>query len=54
MGLKGNFSNQSGKCKCTTAMFQEVDQKTIMSHTGHWSIQGVQKYKRPSRHQMDS
>ncbi|XP_063397165.1 uncharacterized protein LOC134681459 [Mytilus trossulus] len=52
-GLSGNFTNHSGKRTCATTMFQSgIDEQTIMSRTGHRSVQGVRKYKRPSDDQL--
>lgn len=46
-GLKGQFSNHSGKRTCATSLFQRgVDEQLIMSRTGHRST-AVRAYKRP-------
>ncbi|XP_060594565.1 uncharacterized protein LOC132748913 [Ruditapes philippinarum] len=52
-GLEGNFTNQSGKRTCATTLYQAgVCEQTIMDRTGHRSVQGVRKYKRPSCDQL--
>ncbi|XP_071123986.1 uncharacterized protein KIAA1958-like [Mytilus edulis] len=52
-GLSGNFTNHTGKCTCATTMFQSgIVGQTVMSRTGHCSVQGVRKYKRPSDDQL--
>lgn len=46
-GLKGNYTNHSGKRTCSTAFFQKgVDEQEIMGRTGHRSEIGVLAYKR--------
>ncbi|CAG2203745.1 unnamed protein product [Mytilus edulis] len=53
--LSGNFTNHYGKRIFATTMFQSgLDEQTtcIMSQTGHRSVQGVRKYKRPSDDQL--
>eukprot|EP00105_Crassostrea_gigas_P009739 XP_011424812.1 PREDICTED: uncharacterized protein LOC105326458 [Crassostrea gigas] len=46
-GLKGNFTNHSGKRTCATALYQKgVDEQDIMGRTGHRSEMGVRAYKR--------
>ena len=52
-GIEGNFTNQSGKSTCATHLYQAgVDEQSIMMRTGHRSVQGVRKYKRPSDTQL--
>ncbi|XP_062567663.1 uncharacterized protein LOC134229896 [Saccostrea cucullata] len=46
-GLKGNFTNHSGKKTCATALYQSgIDEQDIMGRTGHRSEMGVRAYKR--------
>lgn len=48
-GLKGNFTNHSGKRTCATQMYLSgIDEQEIMSRTGHRSEKAVRKYKRSS------
>ena len=45
-GLKGNYSNHSGKRTCATQLYMAgVDEQEIMSRTGHRSEKSVRKYK---------
>lgn len=47
-GLKGNFTNHSGKVTCATGLFEaSVDEQLIMSQTGHRST-AVRCYKHPT------
>ena len=46
-GLKGNFTNHSGKVTCATRLFHNnFDEQLIMRQTGHRS-NAVRAYKRP-------
>lgn len=48
-GLKGNYSNHSGKRSCATSLYQAgIDEQEIMSRTGHRSEKACRKYKVPS------
>ena len=54
-GLKGNFTNHSGKRTCATQLYTSgIEEQEIMSRTGHRSIVGVRKYKRPSSEMLKS
>ena len=47
-GLKGNFTNHSGKVTCASRLFEHnVDEQLIMRLTGHRS-NAVRLYKRPA------
>lgn len=47
-GLKGNFTNHSGKVTCASRLFEHnVDEQLIMRQTGHRS-NAVRLYKRPT------
>lgn len=47
-GLKGNFTNHSGKATCASRLFEHnVDEQLIMRQTGHRSS-AVRSYKRPT------
>ncbi len=47
-GLKGNFTNHSGKVTCATQLFEEnIDEQLIMRQTGHRSS-AVRAYKWPN------
>ena len=51
-GLKGNFSNHSGKRTCATSLFHEgFDEQMISSRTGHRST-AIRDYKVPSDEQQ--
>ena len=48
-GIKGYFTNHSLHATATTRMYEaDVDEATIMEHTGHWSVDGLRSYKRES------
>lgn len=48
-GLKGNFTNHSGKRTCATQLYMSgVSEQEIMRRTGHRSEKSVRKYKRSS------
>ncbi len=48
-GLKGFFTNHSGKVTCATELFKHnIDEQLIMKQTGHRSVDAVRMYKRPS------
>ena len=48
-GLKGNFTNHSGKRSCATQLYHAgVPEQEIMARTGHRSEKAVRKYKRSS------
>lgn len=52
-GLKGNYTNHSGKRTCATRLYQAgVEEQEIMSITGHRSINSVRQYKRPSENML--
>jgi hypothetical protein len=54
-GLKGNFTNHSGKRTCATQLYMSgVEEQEIMARTGHRSTDGVRKYKRASAEMMAS
>ncbi|KAK3107750.1 hypothetical protein FSP39_021374 [Pinctada imbricata] len=54
-GLKGNFTNHSGKRTCATQWYTSgIEEQEIMSRAGHRSIVGVRKYKRPSSEMLKS
>ena len=51
-GMKGKYTNNSGKQSCATTLFQNgVDEQLIMGRTGHRS-NAVRAYKRPSQTQQ--
>ena len=51
-GMKGKYTNHSGKQSCATTLFQNgVDKQLIMGRTGHQS-NAVRAYKRPSQTQQ--
>ncbi|XP_061186495.1 uncharacterized protein LOC133194575 [Saccostrea echinata] len=53
-GLKGAFSNHSGKRTCATQLYQAgIQEQEIMGRTGHRSVQSVRKYKRPSGEMLE-
>ena len=48
-GLKGNYSNHSGKRSCATQLYMAgIDEQEIMARTGHRSEKSVRKYKQSS------
>lgn len=48
-GLRGNFSNHSGKRTCATQLYNAgIEEQEIMGRTGHRSEKGVRKYKQAS------
>ena len=48
-GLKGNYTNHSGKRSCATQLYNAgVPEQEIMARTGHRSESAVRKYKRSS------
>ena len=48
-GIKGNFTNHSGKRTCATQLYQcGIEEQEIMNRTGHRSVNSVRKYKRAS------
>ena len=48
-GLKGNFTNHSGKRTCATSLYTSgIDEQEIMARTGHRSTNAVRKYKQTS------
>lgn len=48
-GLKGNYTNHSGKRSCATQLYMAgVDEQEIMARTGHRSEKSVRKYKQSS------
>lgn len=48
-GLKGHFTNHSGKRSCATQLYMAgIDEQEIMQRTGHRSEKGVQHYKETS------
>lgn len=48
-GLKGNFTNHSGKRTCATQLYMNgVSEQEIMRRTGHRCEKSVRKYKRSS------
>eukprot|EP00105_Crassostrea_gigas_P007334 XP_011421538.1 PREDICTED: uncharacterized protein KIAA1958-like [Crassostrea gigas] len=48
-GLKGNFTNHSGKRTCATQLYMNgVSEQEIMRRTGHRCEKSVKKYKRSS------
>ena len=45
--IKGYFTNHSLRASATTRMYDsQLDEATIMSRTGHCSVDGVRAYKR--------
>jgi len=45
--IKGYFTNHSLKASATTRMYDtQLDEATIMSRTGHRSVDGIRTYKR--------
>ena len=52
-GLKGNFTNHSGKRSCATQLYNAgVPEQEIMARTGHRSETAVRKYKRSSEEML--
>ena len=50
-GLKGNYTNHSGKRTCATQLYNAaVQEQEIMARTGHLSEFAVRQYKRTSEH----
>ena len=48
-GLKGNFTNHSGKRSCAIQLYHAGEpEQEIMARTGHRSEKAVRKYKRSS------
>lgn len=48
-GLKGNYTNHSGKRSCATQLYiAGVDEQEIMARTGHRSEKSVRKYRDPT------
>ena len=52
-GIKGNFTNHSGKRTMATRLFQAgICEQMIMDRSGHRSEKGVRRYKRPSEEML--
>ena len=48
-GIEGYFTNHSLRVTAATRMYDaQLDEATIMSRTGHRSVDGVRAYKRTS------
>lgn len=48
-GLKGNFTNHSGRSTAVVRMVDaEVDVNTIRQHTGHTTVDGLLPYQQTS------
>lgn len=52
-GLKGRYTNHSGKKTCATSLYQKgVPEQEIMRRTGHRSLAGLRKYQKPSNEML--
>ena len=54
-GIEGNFTNHSLRCTCATRLFQKgIEEKVIMSVTGHKSTDGIRRYQTISSNQKEA